>query len=546
MKYIFKLSLILTLFCIGGCDRNSSELDEISLSIDKEPELAIERLNSIRHRLTSQSEKARYALLMSMAMDRAYIDYTSDSLISVALEYYRRYGSADDKLKAYYFHALVFGNRGERETEMEYLVKAEHQVPKASDHTSIGRLYAACSAIYYTMIDNQKSLEYAKKALEQYKLAKDDTRIIQAELRLSDCFNRAEEPDSVKKYLGIISKKLNTLNADLKLEYYESLLVYDRYYCTSSISSDLNTYLSFCPNEDINWKQIANCYIALGRNEEAITALDTLLKCSPKYKDASYYSLRSEAYAALKEFEQAYYNHTRYSYLSDSLSMAIYSHDTKYLKERYENEVLLRKEQLKVIAIILLSCVIVICLLAIMIHFLRIAKRRQQEKAEIMKQYDALCAEKTELEKTISGMDASGIIGSELIRERLELLNSVIAGYVNNKGDDIGIRAANAIKKATENKDDLLKSSKLYFKLLYPKFIDYLEEKELDEDEIIICCMYCIGLSGKGLKYYTKNARHYIDRSMPIRRKLGLVEHDTNLNIYLRRVLMTFYPKTNG
>lgn len=547
MKYLFKLSLILTLVCAIGCDRNLSKLDEISLILDKEPELAIERLNNIRHHLTSQSEKARYSLLMSMAMDRAYIDYTSDSLTSVALEYYLKYGSADEKLKAYYFHALVFGNSGERETEMEYLVRAEHQVPKARDHISIGRLYAACSAIYYTMIDNRKSLEYAKKALEQYKLAQDGDRILRAELRLSDCFNRADEPDSVKKYLNLIGEKLNTLNTDLKLEYYESLLVYDRYYCKDDITSDLNAYLNFCPNEDINWKQMANCYIALGRNEEAIDALDTLLKCSPKYKDdASYYSLRSEAYAALREFEQAYCNHTKYSYLSDSLSMAIYSHDTKYLKERYENAVLLRNEEIKAIGIILLSVVIVICLLAVIVHFRRIAKLRQMEKAELLNQYDALCSEKTELEMAISRMDGSSLIGSEVIRERLKLLNSVIAGYVNNQGDDIGVKAANAIKKATENKDDLLKSSKLYFKLLYPKFIEYLEEKGLNEDEVTICCMYCMGLSGKGLKYYTNNARHYIDCSMPIRRKLGLAEHDTNLNIYLRKVLIGFYPRTNA
>lgn len=154
MKYLFKLSLILTLVCAIGCDRNLSKLDEISLILDKEPELAIERLNNIRHHLTSQSEKARYSLLMSMAMDRAYIDYTSDSLTSVALEYYLKYGSADEKLKAYYFHALMFGNRGERETEMEYLVRAEHQVPKARDHISIIYWQALCCLFCHILYDD--------------------------------------------------------------------------------------------------------------------------------------------------------------------------------------------------------------------------------------------------------------------------------------------------------------------------------------------------------------------------------------------------------
>ena len=69
-----------------------------------------------------------------------------------------------------------------------------------------------------------------------------------------------------------------------------------------------------------------------------------------------------------------------------------------------------------------------------------------------------------------------------------------------------------------------------------PGFIGFLESKGLSEWEIEYCCLYAIGLKGKDIGFYINKKRHYNDSS-GIRSKLGLGEHDTNLGIFLKKML---------
>lgn len=117
-----------------------------------------------------------------------------------------------------------------------------------------------------------------------------------------------------------------------------------------------------------------------------------------------------------------------------------------------------------------------------------------------------------------------------------------LSGYINNNRKDIGIRATNAINKLTESREDFQKSIRNNFDLLYPKFINHLKQIGLSEENITICCLYCIGLSGKVIRYYTNDSRHYIN-CMEIREKLSLTEHDTNTGPYLRRLLSDLYSE---
>ena len=526
-------------------NKTTTRLDSISNFLDSEPERAITELQLLRHELNSPSEKAKYALLMSMAMDRSGIDYTSDSLTSIALAYYNRHGSADEKLKAYYFHSQVFYNAGDNNATMGYLVQAEHLAPKIKDHISLGRVYAVCSDIYYMMIDTLKSLEYAQKSLEQYHQAKDTSRIILAETRLANCFLCADKPDSAKTYLDKLREKQNSLNDEMKIDYYENKLIYDRYYELDSLCSDIDKYFSVCRNHYTDWRLIANCYIAMGKANEAIAALDNFTVYYPEYKDnASYYSLRAEAYDSLGDFRQAYLCHKSYSHLSDSLSMSIYEQDTKYLKERYDTEVLLNNRRLRILQISILSVISILCLIIVVFYFRKKAKRHKKEREDILRKYEELCSEKTALEATLADNDNRKAIGLELLRNRLDVLNTVVSGYINNNGEDIGLRATNAINRLTEDREDFQNSVRSNFNLLYPEFINFLKRQGLDDDDITICCLYCMGLSGKGIRHYTRNSRHYIE-CLTIREKFGLTEHDTNIGPYLRKMLSELYPDTS-
>ena len=58
--------------------------------MDTYPDSALQLLKTIdsKHLVTKEG-KARYALLYSQALDKNYIDVTEDSLINIAVEYYK-------------------------------------------------------------------------------------------------------------------------------------------------------------------------------------------------------------------------------------------------------------------------------------------------------------------------------------------------------------------------------------------------------------------------------------------------------------------------
>ena len=87
-----------------------------------------------------------------------------------------------------------------------------------------------------------------------------------------------------------------------------------------------------------------------------------------------------------------------------------------------------------------------------------------------------------------------------------------------------------------EDKEKFKDSNRLAYAGSHPKFIKYLEDKGLTEWEINYCCPYALGLKGKEVGAYIKMRSHY-NNSSEVREKLGISEHDTNLGIYIRKLV---------
>ena len=69
------------------------------------PDSALTILKSIvQTDLQSEEHRARYALLYSQALDKNYIDLTSDSLINIAVDYYKNRDDVKAKFLSYYYN----------------------------------------------------------------------------------------------------------------------------------------------------------------------------------------------------------------------------------------------------------------------------------------------------------------------------------------------------------------------------------------------------------------------------------------------------------
>ena len=89
--------LVAGMWLAAGCTSGdvSARLDLAETLIDQRPDSALAILDGIDPSdLAQRRHRALYALLMTRALDKNYIDVTSDSLISIATEYY---ADSDDK-----------------------------------------------------------------------------------------------------------------------------------------------------------------------------------------------------------------------------------------------------------------------------------------------------------------------------------------------------------------------------------------------------------------------------------------------------------------
>ncbi|MBQ8243352.1 MAG: hypothetical protein IJZ40_07810, partial [Bacteroidaceae bacterium] len=96
MKTHILLSLIFLFGLLSGCAEHSSlqdTLDKAETLMEDHPDSAYSLLQTIdSEALRTRGGRARYALLYTQAQDKNYIDDTNDSLISIAVDYYRYHG----------------------------------------------------------------------------------------------------------------------------------------------------------------------------------------------------------------------------------------------------------------------------------------------------------------------------------------------------------------------------------------------------------------------------------------------------------------------
>ena len=126
----------------------------------------------------------------------------------------------------------------------------------------------------------------------------------------------------------------------------------------------------------------------------------------------------------------------------------------------------------------------------------------------------------------------------DVIKSRLNLLNGLLAKEITNN-DRYAEPYNKWIDTVRNDKKKFMDSTRLAFAASHPKFMEYLEQHGLSTDEINYLCLYAIGLRGKEVGEYTQMKRHYIV-SHEIRKKFGIDEHETNIGLYIRRLMKDF------
>ncbi len=216
--HIAKLS---TLFLLLLCrctyhDGRQATLDKAELLMADNPQAALALLDSIDSRsLTSDGDRAAYALLYSRALDKNYIDVTDDSLINVAVEYY---ADRDDDLykeMAYYYLACVKCNSRDYAASMKAALEALRIAQKLSNDKETARAYELMADLHNATYNSSRSLEYRHLAREYYRRAMLPRETMYSELDLAIAYYNDRQ---YTQSITLLDSLLNLPTADSLLQ----------------------------------------------------------------------------------------------------------------------------------------------------------------------------------------------------------------------------------------------------------------------------------------------------------------------------------------
>ena len=460
-------------------------------------------------------------------------EYHIDS-IDVAVKWYEKHGTADEKLKAYYYQSRTYLNAGDTEAAMESLVKAEAEIPEAEDNVTKGLVYLTMSQIYATISDMETAGSRVGSSKAFLRKTGDHDNYANA-LNLSAGIHYAGGEtakakaclDSVRLLWDDIGKIQKNACYILTMNMKEA--DGDR----TGLAGMLDEYLAEFEAEDIRWLDVAGYSCFLGRQDMAEEALRQYREHTPDYgNDAAYYKASCEFHAAFEDYKAAFEDLEHYSYLSDSLRIAAAGEDTGFIEERYDKELIIEKERSTKI-IVIMSSAFGIALLSIAVFLLvRRMKKRNAEVARYRNNLAVLKCERDELAAAIAKNPPTDRQSMAVLNDRLKMLNDIFAAEITHSRKTGG-NPYKEVERLIENHEEFLYTTRMTFKAAHPGLITFLEEKGLTNDEVEYCCLYAIGLKGKEISKFFGNRNHYKGSSV-IRAKLGLGPHDTNLGNFLR------------
>ena len=544
--YISIIILAIFLFSCNGHSKHWETLSQVESYIEEKPDSALVTLEQIDlSELSGKEEKAKHALLYSMALDKNFVDKTDFEVLQPAIDYYEDNGSATDKLRTYYYQGRIYQNAGNDALAMESFVNAISESEESDDILTKARIYFNRGSIYYSLYEWDSFIETHKTAASYFKQAERHHSYIHCLILIVNGYTLKKDYHAALPYIDECKQLRENMNFSLLCDFYSSYITYLENCGTDAELKDaIEECLNTIPAESVDWLTLSNACIKLGQYEEALQAIEQY-KNSPKASvEIKYKALKSEIYEKLGRYEESLRAYKEYMVVSDSTIWAVMQQDTKFVEERHNLEMAKAKETKakNKRTIIILACVVAlissILVILIIRRRLQISRAKNRELEVEKQKYEQLYTDAIAERDALTKMVEDSNVRDEakaVIKARLDVLNRVIISQIS------GTMSAN--KKAIEelesllvDKETFIESTRLTIEGYNPEFIAALKRQGLTNEEINICCLYAIGLKGKDIKAYTNQPRHY-NQSADIRHKLGLTESDTNLSIFLRDML---------
>ena len=468
---LFILTILLLLACTA-CYRSTrhvtEHLSQAEGLIWAAPDSALHILESIstsRH-LTGK-EQADYALLLSLAQYRCYIPVSSDSLINLAIEYYKDKNDADKKGAAFYVKGCILEEYSKDIPNALLAYKeAEKCIPSMNDKHYVARIYSSLGYINQCSFNFELAKEYYQKAVQANIDGKDTAAQTSNLLNLLQLYHIFHDTDSVNQCITKLLQFSSSLkDSILQSKIYHNIAVSKMYQekyeeAESFFSCALHISPASPPYKTMSG--LAQLYIKRGQKERA----DSLFQNALLSKDLSlrayiYNQLYDEAWKAENYKKIAQYARL-YIDTSDSIYNSHLHQEVLKVQRKYDHMQLLYQKSRQ--TNIIYSSIIIIFIVSGILWFLFIQyKKKRKEENEKLR------AEIAELVEVLDKMSTSCNKTQKELQDQINALKSKQEKDVLMSPEEYAA-IQNTIDKLTKEKEQNEKEQHQEYEKLQAQF----------------------------------------------------------------------------
>lgn len=156
------------LYSCGNTDI-TRRLDRAESLLESHPDSALTLISSIDiSSLHKEADRARLALIKSVALDKNYIDVDSFGILQPAIDYYLKKGSPDEKLRTYYYQGRIYQNMNNNDNAMKSFIYALDISSNSNDTLLIARTLVAQSVIFSSAFQIESFIDNNIRAASLY------------------------------------------------------------------------------------------------------------------------------------------------------------------------------------------------------------------------------------------------------------------------------------------------------------------------------------------------------------------------------------------
>lgn len=350
---VFLITIVSVSSCRGDSDKLNVTFSEVEKCMDALPDSALRLLKTIAYPETLHGElQARYALLMTQAMDKNYMKFSSDSLIVLALNYYtvnQREPAMYAKVQFYYGRVMLELNR--QEDALRYFLSAKKYYDETKEYKMLALIAEEVGIINrFQKLYDQALLNF-QESFSIHKYLKDSLSIVRASQNIARMYLFKKDWDSCYSYynqaLDIAKKK--RYNSEISIIHELGV-----FYREKGDLYKAELYFLTALNRETNKDKVYQKYFSLGYLYLQMSNISSAREYIKKSLESSSLTTQRDAYECLSWLEKEEENYKlsmEYIEKSDSINTILEKQNSQdlimNLQKKYDNEKL-RNENLEI------------------------------------------------------------------------------------------------------------------------------------------------------------------------------------------------------